>query len=385
MTLRATVLIPTHNHGPTLRHAAESVLAQTARDLELFIVGDGVSDPTRDIAETLRRRDSRVRFFDNPKGPRHGEIHRHEALQEARGRIVCYLSDDDLYLPHHVESMDRLLADADFAHALSVVVLRDERLTAGNKVDFGIPGIRELFLSVKPRYTGVPLSCIAHTLESYRRLPVGWDTTPLGIATDIHMARKLVADPECRAVSGTRPTLLRFPSPKRRRWTLEQRADELEMWLLRSSDPAWLAGLPFDVLDAVVRADAAKFVATRVLKASVRANERRLKARLGAMRDYRAAERAAWGAERDARREQVIDLKRKLAEARARERARQTERADLRSALAESQARRGRYAEAVRALRESTAARLNRRVAALPIVGPILRAMARRAAKRSAP
>ena len=112
MTLSATVLIPTHNHGPTLRYAAQSALAQNIRDLEVFIVGDGMTEETKRVAVEIQCSDARVRLFDHPKGPRHGEIYRDAALREARGRIVCYLSDDDLWLPLHVETMVALLANA---------------------------------------------------------------------------------------------------------------------------------------------------------------------------------------------------------------------------------------------------------------------------------
>src|SRR6185437_15846190 len=95
----ATVLIPTHDHGRTLLRSVPSALAQTVSELEVFVVGDGVPDETRELMTELAAADNRVRFFDNPKGERHGEAHRHAALQEARGEIVCYLSDDDVWLP----------------------------------------------------------------------------------------------------------------------------------------------------------------------------------------------------------------------------------------------------------------------------------------------
>ena len=62
------------------------------------MVGDGVEDDTRTALEPFAD-DDRVRFFDLPKGPRHGELNRHETLRQATGNIVCYLSDDDLLLP----------------------------------------------------------------------------------------------------------------------------------------------------------------------------------------------------------------------------------------------------------------------------------------------
>ena len=111
MTLAATVLVPTHDHGPTLLRSVRSALAQTVEALEVLVVGDGVPDATRKVMEELVASDPRVKFLDNPKGPRHGELHRHAALQEARGEIVCYLSDDDLWLPDHVAEMQSLLAE----------------------------------------------------------------------------------------------------------------------------------------------------------------------------------------------------------------------------------------------------------------------------------
>src|SRR6185295_19974403 len=112
MTMQATILIPTHNHGPTLARAIQSVLLQTVEEIEVFVIGDGAPDITRELMADITRRDKRVRYFDHPKGPRHGEIYRHAALAEARGEIVCYLSDDDLYLPNHVATMRELLREA---------------------------------------------------------------------------------------------------------------------------------------------------------------------------------------------------------------------------------------------------------------------------------
>ena len=85
MPVVATVLIPTFNHGPTLRQSVGSVFDQTVSDLEIFIVGDGVPDMTREIVTELMSQDERIRFFDNPKGPRTGEIHRHRACPRGRG------------------------------------------------------------------------------------------------------------------------------------------------------------------------------------------------------------------------------------------------------------------------------------------------------------
>src|SRR5436309_1083330 len=103
MGCAATVLIPTHDHAPLLRHSLASVQEQSVEDIEIFVIGDGVTDETRALVAGLATDDPRIRFFDHPKAPRHGEILRHAALAEARGEIVCYQADDDLWLPGHLE------------------------------------------------------------------------------------------------------------------------------------------------------------------------------------------------------------------------------------------------------------------------------------------
>lgn len=250
---QATVLIPTFDHGPTLFYSARSALAQTVEDLEVFIVGDGVPDVTREVVGELKREDERVRFFDNPKGTRNGEVHRHAALKEAGGEVVCYLSDDDLWFPDHVSYMRRLLTGADFAHSLPIRVEVQGGIYP-YPVDLTLDSYRELLLFGTQRGTNrIPLSCGAHTLEMYRRLPYGWRTTPTSIATDFYMWKQFLADPECRAVSGTCPTVLNFPSPQRRDWRAEERLAELERWSGKIQDPDWRNRFVLEVLDSAAR------------------------------------------------------------------------------------------------------------------------------------
>jgi GalNAc5-diNAcBac-PP-undecaprenol beta-1,3-glucosyltransferase len=233
MTLAATVVVPTHDHGPMLLRSVGSALTQTVEDLEVLVVGDGVPDVTREIVAELTASDERVRFFDNPKGPRHGEVHRDAALQHARGEIVCYLSDDDLWLPNHVEELRALLDEADFAHTLPSWIEVDGRPLMW-PVDLARPFYREFLLNIENR---VPLGCGGHRLELYRRLPAGWRTTPTGTPTDLYMWRQILSLPDCRAVSGFRVTVLHFPSPARAEWTLEERLVEMDAWAARLTDP----------------------------------------------------------------------------------------------------------------------------------------------------
>jgi hypothetical protein len=245
----ATVLVPTHNHGRLLEYALRSALGQTVADLEIFIVGDGVDEATR-VAVTHAAADPRVRFFDRPKGARHGEALRHEALQEARGEIVCYLSDDDLWLPEHVESLARALEDADFAHVLPAYITASQEI-AVHAGHLAAPWIRA---HMQSGFNFIPLSAAAHTLAFYRRLPRGWHPAPMDLPTDLHMWRQILAADGCRAVSTMRATLLNFPSPLRPGWSVEQREEELSSWSERLRSPTLEREISTAALDRAMRA-----------------------------------------------------------------------------------------------------------------------------------
>src|SRR6185312_10486021 len=89
---------------------------------------DGAPRETAQCARRFAALDARVKVFEFPKGERFGEAHRDLALREARGRNVAHISDDDLWLPHHLEDMQELLSHADFGNTLHVGVHRDGRV-----------------------------------------------------------------------------------------------------------------------------------------------------------------------------------------------------------------------------------------------------------------
>lgn len=233
--LRASILIPTHSHAATLPLAVASVQTQGRDEIEILIVGDGVNGELRSAISALALADRRIRFFDFPKGPRHGEAHRHTALQEARGRIVCYQSDDDLWLPNHLDTMEAALKEADFAGAMHVNATADGRLR-GFYFDLEKSEFREPWLEWRVNGLGdwagggFGLSFAAHRLDAYRRLPEGWAASPDNRSTDQWMWHKFVRQAWCRVKCPPVPVALHFPAQERATWTDDRRAAELRGW-----------------------------------------------------------------------------------------------------------------------------------------------------------
>ncbi|MCC6735447.1 MAG: glycosyltransferase family 2 protein [Bauldia sp.] len=250
--LQATVIVPTTgDRAALLRHAVGSILGQTVPDLEIFVMGDGVAEPSRAAIAAMVRADPRIRFFDHPKHVRRGEPYRHAALAEARGEIVCYLTDRDLMLPRHVEVMAALLRDADFGHTLRFGIEPDGSLSFVPTIDIDDPGDRRI--AVESATQLIPLSFAGHTLAMYRRLPFGWRETPAGEYTDRYMWKQFLAARDCRTATSTMPTILYFNRGDHPGWPVERRLPEIAAWSARLARPDWIAGFAESVGDAAIR------------------------------------------------------------------------------------------------------------------------------------
>jgi hypothetical protein len=219
-----TILAPVHRPPDLLAFAVGSVLQQTRQDFELFIICDGAPRATAEAARAYAARDPRVRAFVHPKGERHGEAWRHLALQDARGRIVCQIGDDDLWFPDHLAEAEALMAEADFGATLPMY-LDGQGQARVHLIDVADPTVRRQMSEGHGNAFGPTPS--AYRLETYRALPVGWSPAPPDQFTDLHMWRKFLALPGVRCATRFVATTLAFPQALRRDWPLERRRDEI--------------------------------------------------------------------------------------------------------------------------------------------------------------
>lgn len=219
-----SVLIPTHCHARLIPYSIASVSGQTISDIEILVVGDGADDETRRAVAGMMERDDRIRYFDFPKGERHGEASRHAVLQQAKGKNVAYLCDDDLWLPQHLENLERGLRSADFVHTIHVSVLADGSYS---------PIVADLEKSIfsltmllsKRNFFGPTV--VGHSMAAYRALRFGWRPAPQDVPTDLHMWRQFLLRLHMRFLSIPICDTLHFPSPLRLEWSSEARESEI--------------------------------------------------------------------------------------------------------------------------------------------------------------
>jgi glycosyltransferase involved in cell wall biosynthesis len=121
-----SVIIPTYNRACVLRAALASVLAQSCQDFEIIVVDDGSKDDPRKTVDEIA--DARIRF--QAQENRGASAARNAGIDLARGRYVAFLDSDDEFLPHHLETMQRLLENSPNTAAYARIVLdRDKGRT----------------------------------------------------------------------------------------------------------------------------------------------------------------------------------------------------------------------------------------------------------------
>lgn len=245
-----TILLPVHRPPDLMVFAIQSVLDQTRGDFELFIICDGAPPETVSAADDAAAKDPRVRVFPFAKGERNGEAHRHIVLQQASGRMVCQIADDDIWFPEHLAEMALLLDEVEFGNLLHTWLAPDGQFKTEFK-DLADPAVRvrmrtQLWNCFGPTASG-------YRISTYHRLPVGWSPAPPGIWTDLAMWRKFLDLPDL--IAGTRfaVTSLHFSTALRTDWTLERRQAENAHYAALAASERWRDNLRQQVLSRAAR------------------------------------------------------------------------------------------------------------------------------------
>jgi len=103
-----SVIMPCYDSAAYLRHAIESVLEQSYRNVELLIVDDGSNDGSPAIASRLAQEHAnRITLLrTNRAGPYPA---RNAGLARARGEFVAFLDADDYWSPQFLEKLHSAL------------------------------------------------------------------------------------------------------------------------------------------------------------------------------------------------------------------------------------------------------------------------------------
>ncbi len=104
-----SVIIPTRDRPALVGRAINSVLSQTYGNLEVVVVLDGADPSTEEAVEAIG--DPRVRHITLPVSGGVARA-RNFGVQQATGKWVAFLDDDDEWLPTKLETQLRLAQDS---------------------------------------------------------------------------------------------------------------------------------------------------------------------------------------------------------------------------------------------------------------------------------
>lgn len=97
-----SVIIPTYNRENQILRAVNSVLNQTFNNLECIVVNDCSTDNTILLLSKIQSYDKRLIIINHDKN-KHASAARNTGIQNAKGKYIAFLDDDDEWLSTKLE------------------------------------------------------------------------------------------------------------------------------------------------------------------------------------------------------------------------------------------------------------------------------------------
>jgi glycosyltransferase involved in cell wall biosynthesis len=127
-----SVIMPTKDREKLLVEAIASIGEQTYSNWEVIVINDGGEDISSILA--AHPQSHKIRYLDlrQNKGQSHA---RNIGISLASGEVICFLDDDDVFLPNHLEVIVAGLENSNFAFTQTEMVVLDQQ---GNHIDKSI-------------------------------------------------------------------------------------------------------------------------------------------------------------------------------------------------------------------------------------------------------
>ena len=111
-----SVIIPVYKVEKFLEKCVNSVLEQTYKNLEIILVDDGSPDGCPALCDELAKKDKRIKVIHKKNGGVSSA--RNAALDEAKGKYVCFVDSDDYIEPTYAEDLHKAITENDVQMAV---------------------------------------------------------------------------------------------------------------------------------------------------------------------------------------------------------------------------------------------------------------------------
>lgn len=178
-----TVITITRNRGDLIGRCIKSIQSQTYNNFEHIIVDGASTDNTEEIVNSFNN--NRIKYFKTTE-EKAGYIDCYEkAFSETKGRYLCFLDDDDEYLPTKIEKQVSLIESLPEDYGLVYCWMTYYDAKTGKEIKVHNPQLRgDVSLDVveKPAVSGTPTFLIK--TEAFFKLG-GWvSVEESGIGSD---------------------------------------------------------------------------------------------------------------------------------------------------------------------------------------------------------
>lgn len=109
---KVSIIIPIYNQEKYLFRSIPAVIGQTWKNLEIVCVNDGSTDSGREIIESFRNEDERIKVVDKDNGGLVDAII--AGVECASGEYICFLDPDDIIGPDFVSNFMKNISSYDF-------------------------------------------------------------------------------------------------------------------------------------------------------------------------------------------------------------------------------------------------------------------------------
>ena len=165
-----SVVVATFNRPRLLKDTLSSLTDQTYQNWEAIVVNDGgvsVEDVVREI--DLK---NRIRLLDHWQCLGQARA-RNTALRVARGQIICYLDDDDKYMPTHIEGIVRAMQHMGSPFLFTGAIKVTETLEGESRVEVSRSDIEDSLRTPQHKllaWNFIPLPTWAHRRECIKHV-----------------------------------------------------------------------------------------------------------------------------------------------------------------------------------------------------------------------
>ncbi|HUR66494.1 MAG TPA: glycosyltransferase [Chitinophagaceae bacterium] len=120
-----SVVIPVYNGEKYLEATLRSVMNQSLKDIEIYVVNDASKDSSAAIVEQLQKIDSRIHLI-NKKNSGVADS-RNKGLEASKGTFVAFLDQDDIWGETNLEEKVNAILESDKKWAFSDISFIDEK------------------------------------------------------------------------------------------------------------------------------------------------------------------------------------------------------------------------------------------------------------------